>query len=90
VFTLIQQFIQSTIQHILVTNIKNMATCFGSLNHPQALLPSYLLPSYLLTPHSKVLLEKLTGLKLIKKFPPFYGTRRFITAFTSARYLSLS
>jgi hypothetical protein len=27
--------------------------------------------------------EKLTGLQLVKKFPAFYGTRRFITAFTS-------
>jgi len=26
----------------------------------------------------------------VKKFPSFYGTRRFITAFTSARHLSLS
>ena len=37
-----------------------------------------------LTPLSRVLLEKL------KKFPAFYGTRRFITAFTSSRQLSLS
>ena len=44
----------------------------------------------LLTPFSRVLLEKLTGLQLIKKFPAFYGTRRFITAFTSALHLSLS
>jgi len=36
----------------------------------------------------KVLLEKLTGLQLVKKFPAFYGTRRFITAFTSARHPS--
>ena len=28
--------------------------------------------------------------KPVKKFPVFYGTRRFITAFTSARHLSLS
>ena len=35
-------------------------------------------------------LEKLTGLQLVKKFPAFYGTRRFITAYTSARHLSLS
>jgi len=28
--------------------------------------------------------------QLVKKFPAFYGTRRFITAFTSARHLSLS
>jgi len=39
---------------------------------------------------STVLLEKLTGLQLVKKFPAFYGTRRFITAFTSVRHLSLS
>jgi hypothetical protein len=35
---------------------------------------------------STVLLEKLTGLQLVKKFPAFYGTRRFITALTSARH----
>jgi hypothetical protein len=45
---------------------------------------------YLLTPCSRVLVEKLTGFQLVKKFPAFYGTRRFITAFTSARHLSLS
>jgi hypothetical protein len=42
------------------------------------------------TPWSGVLLEKLTGLQLVKKLPAFYGTRRFITAFTSAHHLSLS
>jgi hypothetical protein len=35
-----------------------------------------------LTPCSTVLLQKLTGFQLVKKFPAFYGTRRFITAFT--------
>ena len=30
------------------------------------------------------------GPQMVKKFPAFYGTRRFITAFTNARYLSLS
>jgi len=45
---------------------------------------------YLLTPWSTVLLEKLTGSLIVKKFPTFYGTRRFITAFTSARQMSLS
>jgi len=29
---------------------------------------------HLLTPWSRVLLEKLTGLQLVKKFPAFYGT----------------
>ena len=46
--------------------------------------------TYLLTPWCRVLLEKLTGLQLVKKFPTFHGTRRFITAFTSFRHLSLS
>ena len=45
---------------------------------------------HLITPWSRVLLEKLTGFQLVKKFPAFYGTKRFITAFTSARHLSLS
>ena len=44
----------------------------------------------LLTPWSRVLLEKLTGLQPVKQFPAFYGTRRFITALTSVRHLSLS
>ena len=43
-----------------------------------------------LTPWCRVLLEKLTGLQLVKKFPAFHGTRRFITALTSVRHLSLS
>ena len=50
---------------------------------------TYLL-TYLLTPWCRVLLEKLTGLQLVKKFPTFHGTRRFITALTSVRHLSLS
>ena len=46
--------------------------------------------SYLLTPRCRVLLEKLTGLQLVKKFPAFHGTRRFITAHTTARHMPLS
>ena len=46
--------------------------------------------TYLLTPGCRVLLEKLTGLQLVKKFHAFHGTRRFITALTSVRHLSLS
>ena len=46
--------------------------------------------TYLLTPWSRVLLDKLAGLQLVKKFPAFYGTRRFLTALTSFRHLSLS
>ena len=45
---------------------------------------------YLLTLWCRVLLEKLTGLQLLKKFPAFHGTWRFITALTSVRHLSVS
>ena len=65
---------------------------------PQILQPhlylqriSYLLTDYYLdTVWSKFLLEKLAGSQLVKKFPAFYGSRSFITTFTSARHLSLS
>ena len=45
---------------------------------------------YSLTPWCRVLLEQLTGLQLVKKFPAFHGTPRFITALTSVRHLPLS
>jgi hypothetical protein len=44
----------------------------------------------MLTPWGRVLPEKLTVSQLVRKFPAFYGTGRFITAFTKARHLSLS
>jgi len=44
----------------------------------------------ILTPWWRVLLEKLTGLQLAKKFPTFHGTRSFITELTSVHQLSLS
>ena len=46
--------------------------------------------SYLRTPWSRVLLERLIGSQLVNKFPSFYRTWSFITAFTRARQLSLS
>jgi hypothetical protein len=36
------------------------------------------------------LLEKPPVTQLLKKFPTFYGTRKFITLFTRALYWSLS
>ena len=80
--------------------IRLMTTCFGhcgpssghknicTLNSRHFAYVTYLL-TYLLTPWCRVL-EKLTGLQLVKKFPSFHGTRRFITALTSVRHLSLS
>jgi len=52
-------------------------------------LLTYLI-TYLITPCCRVLLEKLTGLQLVKKSPALHGNRRFITALTSVRHLSLS
>jgi hypothetical protein len=49
-----------------------------------------LVTPYRLTLWSRVLLGKLTCSHLVKKFPAFYTTRRFITAFTSSRHLSLT
>ena len=55
----------------------------------QQTISNYLL-TYLLTPWSRVFLENLTSHQLVKNLPALYGTRRFITAFTSARHLSLT
>ena len=46
--------------------------------------------TYVLTPWCRVLPKQPTGLQLVKKFSAFHGTRRFITALTNLRHLSLS
>ena len=43
-----------------------------------------------LTKWNRVLPEKQLGPQLVKKFLAFYGTQKFITAFTRAQPLSLS
>ena len=63
---------------------------FNQLNMFRAIVSPILRSTYLLTPWCRVLLEKLIGLQLVKKFPAFHGTPRFITALTSVRHLSLS
>jgi len=73
------------------TGCSNHLHCLKWFHNPVLVtgLITYLL-AYLLAPWSRVLLEKLTGFQLVKKFPVFCGNRRFVTAFTSARQLSLS
>jgi hypothetical protein len=39
---------------------------------------------FLPTPSSRVLLEKPTVTQLLKKFPDFYGTQKFIAVFARA------
>jgi len=46
--------------------------------------------SYILTPCSTVLLDKLAVFQQVRILRTFYGIRRFITAFTSVRHMSLS
>jgi hypothetical protein len=43
---------------------------------------------YHFTPWSGGISEKLTGPLLVRKFSAFYGTRRFVTAFTKPLQLS--
>ena len=69
--------------------IEDIPLCYNSHNNTNSLLRQNLL-TFLLIPWCRVLLEKLTGLQLVKKFPAFHGTRRFITTLTSVRHLSLS
>ena len=77
------------IRHIILSSVVCPAVpYFSTLSHKWQDFRRNV--AYLLTPWSRVLLEKLTGLQLVKKFPAFYGTQRFITALTSARHLPLS
>ena len=46
--------------------------------------------SHLIPPFSTVLKVKLTDTQPVKKFSSFYGNRKFITTFTTARHLFLS
>jgi hypothetical protein len=46
--------------------------------------------SSILNPWSRGLSENLSGPRVLRKFPEFYGTRRFITTVTRAGQLSLS
>jgi len=79
----------------MYTTASHLSLLRGKLLHPVYIkpvsiwpLPSFVLCS-LLAPWSRVL-EKLAGFQLVEKFPAFYGTRNFITAFTSAHHMSLS
>ena len=75
--------------HLYVPLQKSQRKISGfTCNSPKEFVKAF--KTTILTLWRRVLLEKLTGLQLVKKIPAFYWTRRFITAFTSARHLSLS
>jgi hypothetical protein len=52
--------------------------------------PPVLQPQNKLTPLIRSYLQKLTDPDTVKKFPAFYGTRRFVTVFITAHHPSLS
>jgi len=54
----------------------------------QAQVPVLLCVTNLVIPWRRVIPETLTGPRLNKKFPVFYGTRRYLSTFTTARHLS--
>ena len=97
-------FLSYLLNYLLTHVLNYLLTCFFFLNYllvsyllNYLLVLNYLLTcffltyllTYLLTPWSRVL-EKLTGSQPVMKFPTFYGSRRFITAFTSSPHVSLS
>jgi len=68
-------FIQETqkTQHMLTPLLSLVSTKFyykSNSSIPE--VPFIIIFTYLLTPWCRVLLEKLTGLQLVKKFPAFY------------------
>jgi len=79
-------------QFVLLTNEVKHCTSYEWLLHGPVFQNLFLATfvGIIFTPWCRVLLEKLTDLQLVKKFSAFYGTRRFITALTSVRHLSLS
>jgi len=81
--------ISTSILVVLVRRNETRLKRYSLLTYLLTYLRTYLL-TYLLTPWCRVLLEKVTGLQLVKKFPAFHGIRKFITALTSVHQLSLS
>jgi hypothetical protein len=78
------QSLTNLLTHLLITHLLTHLLTHSithSLSHSL---------THSLTAWSRVLFEKPTGSWLVKKFPTFYGARRFITAYTSARQLFLS
>jgi hypothetical protein len=77
----------------MVNIIKQSSNKINIEHDNSAMYKVYLLTdvlTYLLIPWSRVLLGKLTGFQLVKKFSAFCGNQMFITAFTNARHMSVS
>ena len=81
----------SSISHVENYWTKSSILVFRLRIRATRLLACYLLLTYLLTySMGQRPSWESSRFYLVKKFPTFYATRRFITAFTSARHLSIS
>ena len=77
----------TTVRHLSLSWASPIQSIYPHPNSWRSIPTQY---TYLLTPRCRVLPEQLIGLQLVKKFPAFHRARRFITALTSVRHLSLS
>jgi hypothetical protein len=74
-----------TASHLIICRksllpIKTVFSSISQINYDHSLILSWI----------SALLEKLPIVELLKNFPAFYGTYRFITMFTRAIHWSLS
>jgi hypothetical protein len=78
-------------EHFIVTAVRTWNLVFGAELHWNSFSSSgddkY---DLIITPWSWALLEKPPIAQLLKNFPTFYGTRKFITVFTRVLYWYLS
>jgi hypothetical protein len=74
----------------MIPMVHNLGSATDPHSEPEESSTAPKIIAVVLTPWRRALLENLTGSQLVKKFPSFYGTRRFITAFTRACHLSLA
>ena len=87
------QFLSETCCLHVQVNLKSLLLFAVPYSYPEVYGRSFFLTNQQINeilPRRRDLFEKPKSPQLIKKFPIFYGTRSFITAFTSARHLPLS
>jgi hypothetical protein len=75
---------------LTASTLTNIRLTFETKTHLSSALVWGLQVKRTKTPWSSVLLQKLTVPHLVRKFPAFYVTQRFITVLTTVRHLFLS
>jgi hypothetical protein len=87
---LVRSVLKFSWSRLQVTTVLWLEICHTDLKCPNAEKMQELYKLDWLTAMSWILLEKPPVAQLLKNFPTFYGTRKFITVFTRALHLSLS